>query len=224
MNLKMTKIYILLISLFIAGCSHNRNHSGSDMKGNGNLVTETRDLPEFAEIAINIAYDKITVNAGSHQSFIITGDENIVPLVQTQVINGVLQISSDSSFNTKAESEIIIEMESIASFTFDGVGESVINNLNEDNFIYTLNGVGSCKLFGNVNKLEISVNGVGSVDAQNLIAEDVIISLNGVGSAKVYAMRSLDASANGIGGLTYYGNPKELNLNNSGLGGISKGD
>ena len=224
MNLKMIKIYILLISLFVTGCSHTSNHSGSDMKGNGNLVTEMRDLPEFIEIEMYIAYDKITVNAGARQSFKIIGDENIVPLVQTQVINGVLQISSDSSFNTKAESEIIIEMESIASFTFDGVGESVINNLNEDNFICTLNGVGSCTLFGKGNKLEISVNGVGSVDAQNLIAENVIASLNGVGSAKVYAVRSLDASANGIGGLTYYGNPKELNLNNSGLGGISKGD
>ncbi len=224
MNLKMTKIYIVLITLFIAGCSHNSNHSISDIKGNGNLITETRDLPEFAEIEIYIAYDKITVNAGVHQSFKIIGDENIVPLVQTKVINGVLQIGSDSSFDTKTESEIIIEIESIASFTFDGVGESVINNLNEDSFICTLNGVGSCKLFGKADKLEISVNGVGSVNAQNLIANNVIASLNGVGSAEVYAIRSLDASANGIGGLKYYGNPEELNLNNSGLGGISKGD
>ncbi len=95
MNLKMTKIYILLISLFVAGCSHTKNHSGSDMKGNGNLVSEMRDLPEYTEIEMYIAYDKITVNAGVQQSFKIQGDENIVPHIQTTVINGVLQIGSD---------------------------------------------------------------------------------------------------------------------------------
>ena len=87
-----------------------------------------------------------------------------------------------------------------------------------------INGVGSCELNGKVESFYVSVNGVGSVNARELIADDVVASLNGVGSVKLYAKNSLNASVNGIGGLTYFGNPAELILNDSGIGGITKGD
>jgi len=101
---------------------------------------------------------------------------------------------------------------------------TVIHNLNEDKFNCNINGVGSCELTGTVKAFNVSVNGVGSVNARQLIADDVVASLNGVGSVKLYAKNSLNASVNGIGGLTYFGNPTELILNDSGIGGITKGD
>ena len=99
-----------------------------------------------------------------------------------------------------------------------------IDNLNEDKFTCNINGVGSCELKGKVESFYVSVNGVGSVNAKQLIADDVVANLNGVGSVKLYAKNSLNASVNGVGGLTYFGNPAELILNDSGIGGITKGD
>ena len=84
--------------------------------------------------------------------------------------------------------------------------------------------MGSCELSGSVVNFELSVNGVGSINAKELIGDKVVASLNGVGSAEVYATNSLNASVNGIGGLTYYGDPEKIILNDSGLGSISKGD
>ena len=219
--MKKKNIFIVIISVFVIGCSKNYFAS---VQGNGKSVSEIRNLPEFTEIEISIGYDKVTVNSSSEQSLIIMGDENIVSLIQTKVVNGILKISSDTSFRTKAESEIIINMESVIKYIFDGVGISVIQNINEQHFTCALNGVGSCELSGNVDYLELSVNGVGSVDAKELIAEKVVASLNGVGSAEVHAISSLNALVNGIGGLTYYGEPEELLLNDSGLGGIKKGN
>ena len=164
------------------------------------------------------------MNCGQEPSIHISGDENILPLITTRISKGILKIESDSTFETKADSEIIINVKSLKEFTFDGVGETFINNINEDKFICSINGVGSCDLNGKVKSFNISVNGVGSVNARQLIAADVVASLNGVGSVKLYAKNSLNASVNGIGGLTYFGNPTELILNDSGIGGITKGD
>ena len=196
----------------------------AQVKGNGDLVSKMRELSKFKAIEIAIGYDKILVNCDQEPSIHISGDKNILPLITTIISKGVLKIESDSTFETKADSEIIINVKSLKEFTFDGVGETVIQNVNSEKFICNINGVGSCDLNGKVKSFYVSVNGVGSVNARQLIADDVVANLNGVGSVKLYAKNSLNASVNGVGGLTYFGNPTELILNDSGIGGITKGD
>ena len=208
----------------VSSCSITKNMGNAQVKGNGNFVSEMRELSKFKAIEIAIGYDKIIVNCGKAPSVQISGDENILPLITTRISKGILKIESDSTFETKADSEIIINVKSLKEFTFDGVGETVIQNVNSEKFICNINGVGSCDLNGKVKSFNISVNGVGSVNARQLIAADVVASLNGVGSVKLYANNSLNASVNGVGGLTYFGNPTELILNDSGIGGITKGD
>ena len=208
----------------VSSCSITKNMGNAQVKGDGNLASEMRKLSNFRAIEISIGYDKIRVNCSQKPSILISGDENILPLITTRISKGVLKIESDSTFETKADSEIIINIKSLKDFTFDGVGKTVIDNLNEDKFTCNINGVGSCELKGKVESFYVSVNGVGSVNARELIADDVVASLNGVGSVKLYAKNSLNASVNGIGGLTYFGNPTELILNDSGIGGITKGD
>ena len=208
----------------VSSCSITKNMGNAQVKGNGNLASEMRKLSNFKSIEITISYDKILVNCGQEPSLHISGDENILPLITTRISKGILKIESDSTFETKADSEIIINVKSLKEFTFDGVGETVIQNVNSEKFTCNINGVGSCDLKGKVKSFNISVNGVGSVNARQLIADDVVANLNGVGSVKLYAKNSLNASVNGIGGLTYFGNPTELILNDSGIGGITKGD
>ena len=208
----------------VSSCSITKNMGNAQVKGNGNLVSEMRKLSNFKAIEITIGYDKILMNCGQEPSIHISGDENILPLITTRISKGILRIESDSTFKTKADSEIIINVKSLKEFTLDGVGETVIQNVNSEKFTCNINGVGSCELKGKVESFYVSVNGVGSVNAKQLIADDVVANLNGVGSVKLYAKNSLNASVNGIGGLTYFGNPTELILNDSGIGGITKGD
>ena len=208
----------------VSSCSITKNMGNAQVKGNGNLASEMRKLSNFKAIEITIGYDKILVNCGQEPSIHISGDENILPLIKTRISKGILTIESDSTFETKADSEIIINVKSLKEFTFDGVGETVIQNVNSEKFTCNINGVGSCDLNGKVKSFNVSVNGVGSVNARQLIADDVVANLNGVGSVKLYSKNSLNASVNGIGGLTYFGNPTELILNDSGIGGITKGD
>ena len=121
--MKKNNICFVIILILVFGCNIAKNYSSSQVKGNGKSVSEIRELSEFTEIEMSIAYDKIVVNFGAVQSLQIIGDENIVSLIKTRVSNEVLTISSDSSFQTKAESEIVIYMESLKKYIFDGVGD-----------------------------------------------------------------------------------------------------
>ena len=217
-------IFIVVLTLLVSSCTIAKNVGNAQVKGNGKLASEIRTLSNFKAIEIAIGYDRIIVNCGQKPSVHIAGDENILPLITTKIKKGILTIESDSTFETKSDSEMIINIKSIKDFTFDGVGKTVIHNLNEKKLNCNINGVGSCELNGKVESFYVSVNGVGSVNARQLIADDVVANLNGVGSVKLYAKNSLNASVNGVGGLTYFGNPTELILNDSGIGGITKGD
>ena len=192
--------------------------------GSGVSMTETRVDSNYATLDISIAFDKIIVHCGTGFSMNIVGDDNIVPQIITEVKDEVLYISSEQEFETKVESVLTIQVQTLDTLSFKGVGEITIDKLNNKIFYCDFTGVGSCTLIGKVNNFTMNLNGVGSVNAKELIANIVDANVNGMGSAVVYASDSLHAAVNGIGSLTYYGNPKKTDIGNSFLGGITKGD
>ena len=143
-------IFIVVLTLLVLSCSIAKNVGNTQVKGNGNLASEIRTLSNFKAIEIAIGYDRIIVNCGQKPSVHISGDENILPLITTRIRKGILTIESDSTFETKSDSEMIINIKSIKDFTFDGVGKTVIHNLNEKKLNCNINGVGSCELNGKV--------------------------------------------------------------------------
>ena len=61
----MNKKYFILILIFMfSSCSITKNVGNAQVKGNGNLSSEIRELSKFKAIEIAIGYDKILVNCG----------------------------------------------------------------------------------------------------------------------------------------------------------------
>ena len=60
------------------------------VKGSGNKIEQARDLPNFEKIVLTGAA-KLEVQAGASQKVVIEADDNIVPLIETEVQGGVLR-------------------------------------------------------------------------------------------------------------------------------------
>ena len=71
------KLFIVVLTLIVSSCSITKNMGNAQVKGNGNFVSEMRELSKFKAIEIAIGYDKIIVNCGGEPSLLISGDENI---------------------------------------------------------------------------------------------------------------------------------------------------
>jgi len=71
--------------------------------------------------------------------------------------------------------------------------------------------------------LRLKGNGVGGIDTRKLLAEDADVDFDGVGGVEIYASNHLNAVVNGVGSVTYYGNPKSINKQADGIGSISAG-
>jgi len=220
----MNKIFSLVIVIIMSSLMYADLDETVKITGSGVSMTETRVDSHYFALDISIAFDKIIVHCGSGYLMTIAGDDNIVPHIITRVKDDVLYVSSEQEFDTRAESVLTIHAQRLDTLTFQGVGEMTVDKLDSKVFHCEFSGVGSCTLTGKVNNFIMNMNGVGSINAKELIANIVDANVNGMGSAVVYASDSLHAAVNGIGALTYYGNPKKTDIGNSFLGRITKGE
>src|SRR2546430_17296206 len=82
-----------LLALFVlSGC-----HMG--VHGSGVRKIEKRDLPAFNAIETSGAFE-VNVDCQKPASFEIEADDNILPLVETEVREGVLRIRTTKSYSS----------------------------------------------------------------------------------------------------------------------------
>lgn len=106
---------------------------------------------------------------------------------------------------------------------FEGVGNFEALDLESQHIEAIYEGVGNLILGGTTESLKVELEGVGSINAKELIAKNVVASSSGVGSVKCYASHSIDITNNGVGSITYYGDPAIKNIKNEGVGKAKPG-
>jgi len=200
----------------LSGCMHMRG-----VRGSGVRKTEKRELASFTAIDASGAYD-IEVNSQKTASFEIEGDDNILPLIKTEVRNGVLLVRSDERYSSSKSIQLRISMPDLTSMSIHGAGEVKIADVNNDHLKIDSTGAASITAAGKSKSIEISSSGAGDINAGALQAQKVSIHASGAASIDVFASDQLDVSLSGVGSVTYRGNPKVVNKNVSGLGSINK--
>ena len=216
----MKRLILLSIGLAIglAGCIIV-NPGG--VKGSGIAKTEKRAVASFDSLDVNYA-GAIEVRSQEQQNVQISGDDNIIPLITTEVKNGTLYIRGTKGYSPQQKLQVIVSTPNMKRFVFDGVGEANLSNIKNDRLEIVVNGVGGLSASGETKELDINLSGVGSVDAKNLRAVNVKANSNAVGNVDLYATGKLDVTASGIGEVNYYGNPKIVRKQGEGIGKINQ--
>src|SRR6185369_15796607 len=88
----------LLVMLAALVAVFSACHIGKGVKGSGNRKTEKLDLPAFKAIETTGAYE-MEMMCQKPASFEIEADDNILPLIKTEVRDGVLYVTSEKSYN-----------------------------------------------------------------------------------------------------------------------------
>ena len=194
-------ILIILLSLLVA-CGKEA------IKGNGNIATQTRNLPTFerikAEGALNVL---ITVNEG--QSVSVRTDDNLQPYIITTVKNHTLDIGTKKDYRLTPTQpiQLVISLPALRAVSLLGGISAKINGINDKYFGLYAAGNSQVVALGEIEKASISVAGTSLLDAQNLIAGEVNLDASGSGKAIVYVKNKLDVKISGSGHVVYYGKP-----------------
>lgn len=210
---------IVILALTVAGC-HHRGRLQSGEVGSGVRKTERRDLAPFTSISTEGAFD-IEVVCQRAQSLDIEGDDNLLPLVSTEVANGVLRIKPIRDYSTRIGINITISVASIDGLKTNGAGTIKVTDLKNDKFEIGSNGAPTITVSGETKALQIDTNGAGKIDTHRLRAAKADVESKGVTRVEVFASDELNVTISGPSQVVYDGDP-EVNQTVNGPGSVRK--
>src|SRR5215471_19256863 len=215
MKRKALIISTIVLVAVLNGCKFGRGIAGS-----GNRKTEKREVQTFNAIDSSGAYD-IDVVCQKAASLQIEADDNLLPLIKTEVRGGVLFIKNDQEFHSSKSPMVRITVPDLSKLTNGGAGEVKIADVKNDQIALESDGAASMTASGTTKSTTITSNGAGKIDAGNLHADKARVSVSGAATIDCYATEQLDVNISGVGNVSYGGNPKIVNKKISGVGSIN---
>jgi hypothetical protein len=212
----MEKIFVIpaaMLILSLAGCSLG-------VAGSGTMATEKRDVPAFTAVDAAIV-GNVNITCQASQEVSLTGDDNILPLIETEVKDGTLYIKPKEVYQAKNSLTINISAPDVQKLVFTGVGNAKLTNVKNEKIVIELTGTGNVEAEGETKDAELRLMGVGEFNAQQLHAENVTVNSTGSGNISAYATKQIDGKLDGVGDLNYYGNPTSVKVKTVGVGKVN---
>lgn len=224
------------------------SHTGCDehgVNGSGNMSTETRKLGDFHAVSLRGSMD-IEYTDGPAEDVVIEAEDNVLPMITTEVKDGQLIIGQKSNTSIHLHKKITVkitapdveelslagsgtirlmndwEQDDYVKLSVTGSGD-VLGSVNSPKVSVAVTGSGDVKLKGEAKDLNVDIAGSGSFDGYNLHAETTNVHVGGSGDAKVHASVTLNVQVSGSGSVDYHGNPT-VNSQTSGSGSVHKRD
>lgn len=213
-------IFLLSLSLLLTGCGYV-NKMTKGITGSGVRKSEKRDVAPFTSVDVSGAFE-VEIAAGKDRSLELEGDDNLLPMVTTEVSNGKLSVGSQKSFSVKRPVRVRITTPDLEELTASGANDVTLSGVKNDRLRIDTSGASKIRATGETKTLDIEMSGASSVDTQDLHAQKVTVDSSGAGHASVYASEELNAEASGASSITYTGDPKVVNRKDSGASSISK--
>ena len=196
--------------------------SCTTVRGSGNLKTESRTVSGFTAVDLS-GNGHLTIEQTGTESLTIEAEDNILPLLTSDVSNGTLRLGEKDNTNILTTKTITyrLTVRDLNDLTVSGSGEVTAPSISVSKFNVTLSGSGSITLGGTTDSQAVTISGSGRYDAAKLASKSVTIDISGSGTAVVMPSDTLNATISGSGSVEYIGNPT-VNQKISGSGRISK--
>jgi hypothetical protein len=200
----------------VEGCSvRAATHQGS-----GHLATNQRAVGEFHTLQVR-GSAQVDVTVGTSASLELTWDDNLLPLVSTEVRDGVLFLEPEGgSFSSDHPLVAKLTTSKLGEFTLKGSGKARISGLQETSFRIDIDGSAQVVATGAAQAVTVSVSGSGDLDLRQVAAERASVDIKGSGKARVHASESLEGRISGSGEIRYSGSAKLVHASVAGSGQI----
>jgi hypothetical protein len=240
----MRQIFIVAVSslLLFSSC---REIFARRIRGNGNIITQTRSAGQFNSIDVSGSID-VYVKQDSTTSIKVEADENLQQYIETIDDGGVLRIRTEQGFNLNSSRQIKVYVSSATFAKFEASGACNIfseGNVKSSSDIGVdlsgscdatlditspkiradLSGACTVKLKGQTKDFKIQGSGSTSLKCFDLLAENVDLDISGAGDAEVYASVKLTGDISGSADVHYKG-AAQTDIHTSGASSVKKAD
>jgi hypothetical protein len=229
----------LLLAMSMFACAIPANQAlaspfdwiaGDQVEGNGNVKKQARALGHFTGVSLSLP-GNLELRIGNSEGITIETDDNLLPLIETTIENGVLKIRPTKR-NARLQAhtlKIVVNAKDIERLALGGSGSIESDALRGSKLHFDLGGSGSIRLkgmegdavaitvggsgnfksgAGKAGTLSVNIGGSGDVDVGQVQVGEASVSVAGSGTAVVWPANMLSVSIAGSGDVNYYGDPK----------------
>lgn len=217
-NMFLSIAVLLLASLACSTLTVGTNR----VTGSGKVASEVRNLPDFTSVELAGSAD-VNILLSDKQSVNVQADDNILPLIETKVVNGTLVVNTKplTSITTANGIIVTVGIKSLQRLTLTGSGNMRVAAMSGPDLTIALPGSGDITVEGTTNHVAITLAGSGNVLCSDLKAHNADVTLLGSGTIAVFADQSLNANLAGSGTIRYGGNPPRGSKHITGSGAIT---
>ena len=214
----------------------------NSLQGSGNIITAKRTVAAFTGLKVGGAFE-VEATIGATTTLTIEADDNIMPLIETNVKGNVLYIDTKTISNiSNGHIKIFITTPVLSSIDCSGAaslkvvnpiqcndkinidvsGAAAVNAiLNAPQVEVASSGAGKIELSGNTKDYNLKISGASDVKSSGLLSENTTVHVSGAGNAYVHASVFLKATSSGAGTI-YYRGAARVDEHVSGAGTIKK--
>lgn len=191
-------VVIALQCLWVAGCDDVL------VNGSGKSVTEERQVPPFHALEAGGSLD-VQITVGPEQRLAITGDENIVPVITTEVRDGRLVFGASRPYRTRTPLRIVVTMPALTNLRAGGSADIAIHDVRGESLRIQADGSADVQAAGTVDRLELHASGSADLELAELAARIVDVEASGSSDLHVQALEAIRGKLSGSADLTYRG-------------------
>jgi len=192
------------------------------VSGNGNVVTQDRNVPAFTGIEVSCSAD-VYIKQGGSQAVKVKADENLLNLIKTDVSGGVLEIDIDGNIRNAKIMEVYVTVVNLDKVRINGSGdvksEGIIKGMSCE---IDINGSGDVNLELDVKSLESSINGSGDVDVSGVSgAFKLRVAGSGDFTAEQLRLTNGNINVQGSGDIKLSGSADKIIIDHSASGDVN---
>jgi Putative auto-transporter adhesin, head GIN domain len=190
-------------------------------RGEGDVKPETRQLPAFTKVESGAGIG-VTIRIGPAEPIVVEAQENLLPIITTEVVGGTLRIGSKEGFTSSQPVHVTAVVPSLDGLTLSGGSQATIEGLAAQGLTIELSGGSAVTATGSASDLDLTASGGSRANLENLSTKTVAVDASGGSVANVLASDSVSGSASGGSRVTVFGDAT-LDVESTGGSAVSHG-
>ncbi len=188
--LSVLLVFSLLGRIYQPGSALHKMHQEIDVqetiKGNGNIVSDEKELPKFNKVSVSGAY-VINVISGHTSKLTMESDDNILHKIKVAVKEGKLEIRVDKLIRLLPSSPIKITIVTPELREIQLAGDTDISalNLNSAQLIVSTAGHNNVALTGQIKQINLGLSGASNINLTDSRSESININSAGAGKVQI---------------------------------------
>lgn len=248
-------LFATLLLVLAVGCGtridtniHQQNENGTititinrvaPLEGSGRTATEDRKVEGFHRVHVRCAIQVVVAVTGT-EGATVEADDNLLPLVQTTVEQGTLQVGVKGSLKTRnplrvrvtakrlegltAETSALVSGKDLkgdnVALSASNSGQVTANNVDAQQLKVSVSSSGIVTADGRADRQEVEASSSGCYEGSKLVSRTSRVTCSSSASTVLHATEDVSGSVSSAGSVRYSGSPGKVAISTSSAGSV----